>query len=161
MFTGKCNAGCQCQMSGFMNWITVNAAAYSRKRNTLQALLCGQLQAVFIGAGEQSRFTVRSVAVDGADGVDDMPGFEIAAGGDYGFACGAAADDAALGHNGGSSGAVNGPVNAGAAREPAVGGIDNGVRVFTGDITNDKLDEGLIELSLHVFYPAEILLPSP
>jgi hypothetical protein len=132
-----------------------------RKGDALQAILYGQRQAILISGGQKSRFSLCAVAIDGSNGMDDISGFEVAAGCDDGLACRAASDLAAFGHNGRPAGSVNGSIYACAACETVIGGVHNGIRAFLGDVSTDKLNERLIKRGLHFPYSAEILSPSP
>ena len=66
--------------------------------------------------------------------MDDMPGEQSMAAGDFGAACRAAAEGAALGQQSGAGGAMNGPVDSAAAEEGLVGGVDDGIDIEAGDV---------------------------
>jgi hypothetical protein len=55
-----------------MNRIAINAAAYSRKGDALQALLDGQFQTGLVGRDQQTGFFMPATAVDRSDGVNDV-----------------------------------------------------------------------------------------
>ncbi len=158
---GKFNTGLQCQVSGFVDRITVNSAAYSWKRDALQAFPAGEFQTVLIGRYKQPGLVLRTVAVDGAHGMDDVPCVEVAASRDDGFAGRAASDLTALGHNRRPTGTVDSAVHTGATGKTAVGGIDNGIRVFRGDVSRHKFNDRLIESGLHLPHSPGTAFPSP
>lgn len=61
------------------------------------------------------------------DSVDDVAGGEIVPGGEFSLAGGSAAEAGAFGEQSVAGGAVDGAVNAAAAEEGVVGGVDDGV----------------------------------
>lgn len=102
----------------------------------------------FVFVGQADRFTmtacegiglvVPAIAIDGTYGVDDVFSGEASTGGDDGLACRKAADFGddlfALGEDGWAAGAMNGAVDTSAAEERRVGGVDDGVGDFAGDV---------------------------
>ncbi|RCI09025.1 hypothetical protein L249_4974 [Ophiocordyceps polyrhachis-furcata BCC 54312] len=83
------------------------------------------------------------VAVDGADGVNDMFGGQFVASGDPGLAGGATTDEAALMNEVGAGSAVDGAVDAASAHEGRVGGVDDGVEPELGDVAAGDADAGV------------------
>ena len=82
----------------------------------------------------------RPSAVDRADGVDDVPGAQLAAAGDLGVPGGAAAEAAALREDRWAAGAVDGAVDTPAAEQRRVGGVDDRIRVLPCDVAAHQLD---------------------
>ncbi len=161
VFPGKFNAGFQCQVSGFVDRVAVNSTTYSRKRDALQAFPAGEVQAVLIGRCKQPGLVLRAVAVDRPYRMDNVPRLEVAASCDDGFPGRAASNLTALGHNRRPAGAVDSSVNTGSAGKTAVGGVDNGIRVFRGDVSCYKLNDRLIESGLHLSHSPGTAFPSP
>src|SRR5580692_7230968 len=91
-----------------------------------------------MAAGQSFGLSTLAVAVDGADGVDDELRREASCIGDDGFAGSESADfchdDLAFGENGGTAGAVNSAVDASAAEEGGVRGVDDSVGSFFSDV---------------------------
>lgn len=158
---GEFNASCQCQMGGFMDRITINAAAYSRKGDALQVFPAGQIQAVVVCRDQKTGLAVTAATINRSDGVNDIACLQMTACCDNRLAGRAASDLTAFGHNGRSAGAVNSAIYAATAGETAVGGINDGICVFPGDVSTNEFDERLIKFGLHVSYSAGILFPSP
>jgi len=105
-----------------------------------------QLKAVAISVGEQGFFLVFSILPDGPDGMDDVFRRQLAAGGDDGFAGGAAtlavADGAAFFEDGRAAGAVDGAVDAATAEQRAVGRVDDGVGWHFCDVALEEVNAG-------------------
>jgi len=66
--------------------------------------------------------------------VNHVPGLQIAAGGDDRLAWSTASDLTAFGHDGRSSGPVNGAIHSTPSNQTAVGGIHQGIRFLTGNV---------------------------
>src|ERR1700722_13603564 len=98
-------------------------------------------------AGQGFGFAAFAVFVDWTDGVDDEFGREASAVGDDGAAGSEAADFCddgfALGEDGWAACAVNGAVHPSSAEEGRVGGVDDGVGGFFGDVGRTVEGEGL------------------
>ena len=127
---------------GQIGRIAVGADADAGKSDALQPGLGGEFQRMAVAGGEQRRFAVLSVAPDGADGVDDVPGRETEAGGDFGLPCGAAVQGTTVGQQLRPGGAVNGSVDSAAAQEGIVGGVDDGVDGQCRNIGTDDTQGG-------------------
>jgi hypothetical protein len=95
-----------------------------------------------IGAGEQGRLPVRASMPYRPDGVDDMPGRQIAAAGNDCIPGGAPADLFTLLQYGGTAGTVNSPVYAPSAKQGGVGGVDDGINLLKGNISFYQLKHG-------------------
>ena len=72
-------------------------------------------------------FVVFAVVPYRSDGMDNVVGGEIVAPGDLGVACGTAVEGKAFGQEFGTGGSVDGAVNASAAEQRRIGGIDDRV----------------------------------
>ena len=81
-----------------------------------------------------------TAAPDRPDRVNDVPGLEPIAAGDLGGTGVAAAQGLAFGQELGSGGAMNGAVDAAAAEQRGVGGIDDGVDVERRDVGDADLE---------------------
>ena len=91
----------------------------------LDGVLCGQGKAVLIAVGQEAVFVVLSAPPDGAGGVDDVLGREIVCPGNFGFSRSTASKGLAFCQKGWPCRPVNGAVDAPAAEQGCVGGIDN------------------------------------
>ncbi len=89
-------------------------------------------------AGSKQFFLVGLAAVPHRpDGMDHMPSPEPIAAGDFRLAGFGAAEASAFGQQLRSGSAMNGAVDATAAQEAAVGGIDDGIHIQGGDVGNN------------------------
>ena len=93
-----------------------------------------------IAGGEQFLLALVAAAPDRPDRVNDVPGLEPVAAGDLGGTGVAAAQRLALGQELGSGGAMDGAVDAAAAEQRPVGGIDDGVDVERRDVGDADLE---------------------
>lgn len=124
--------------------IPVNASADGAEGDAGAAILLGDLEALQIAALQKGSAHPLT-AEDGADGVDDMLGGEAVAPGDDGLACVAAArilGDAFL-HEAWAGSGVDGAVDAAAAEERGVCGVDDGINGKGGDVCADETDAGV------------------
>ena len=109
----------------------------------------GEGERALIATREQFGFAPVVSPVNGADGVDDVARSEIAAARYHCFACRQALlklrapNLAALFQNPRAARNVNRAVNAAAAEQGRVRGVDNGINVLARDVVNEN-DEGLI-----------------
>src|SRR5262249_6179539 len=83
---------------------------------------------------EQVVLALAAAAPHRADGVDDVLGFQAIAAGDLGGTGVAAAERAAFGEKLRSGGAMDGTVDAAAAEQCPVGGVDDGPDIERGDV---------------------------
>ena len=112
------------------------------KATRARAVGGGDLQGATVGRGEQIGFAGGPARPDGSDGMNHVVGGQPTAGGANGVAGGAASDLAALGHDVGSTGAVDGAIHASAAPEGRVGGVHDGVHLLDGDVALDQGQAG-------------------
>ncbi|KAI9163809.1 Calcium channel YVC1 [Paramyrothecium foliicola] len=119
--------------------VAIDAGADAAKGDGLDTARDGQLQALLVAAAEQG-LAGALVLEDGADGVDDVLGGQAVAAGDAGLAGGTAAELRALGAQAAARGEVDGAVDAAAAEEGAVGGVDDGVDLEGGDVAAEEAD---------------------
>src|ERR687898_255961 len=99
---------------------------FSRQRQ--RAAIAGSKQFFLVGF---------AAAPHRPDGVDHMPGFQLVAASDFGLPGLGAAEGSAFGQQFRSGSAMNRAVDATAAQEAAVGGIDDGIDVQGGDVGNN------------------------
>ena len=106
-------------------------------------MIVGKANRLLIATGQRFgvlRFAcaLRVASIDGADGVDDIFGRQTAGGGEDSFAGGEASDFRdeafAVGEDGWAAGAVYGAIDAASAEKRGVGGVDDGLGGFFGDI---------------------------
>ena len=137
--------GGQGDVSGLFDGEAVGSGADGGEGNGFDVVLLGELEGIEVGVAEELLFVVFAFAVDGAHGVYDVLGGQAACGGDDGMACGAAAllgdDFLAFLEDLRAAGAVDGAIDASAAHEGGVGGVDDGLGVLAGDIALGEEDE--------------------
>lgn len=118
--------------------ISVDAGGDSRERNGFESMLVGEADRFAMTARQGFGLSVLAVAIDRADGVDNVFCGKMAARGDNGLAGGKAADFAddlfALSEDGRATGAVNGAIDASAAEERGVSGVDDSVCSLARDV---------------------------
>lgn len=108
--------------------------------------MSGKSEGVAVAGGEERGIGFGVAATDRADGVDYVPGWEIACTGDDRLARAQSSrkltttNDAALFEDTGATAAVDRAVNAASAEESAVGGVDDGVDLLRGDVTDKYVD---------------------
>ena len=88
-----------------------------------------------------------TAAPDGADGVDDIAGRQAVAPGDFRLAGRAAVQRAALFQQIGTGRAMDGTIDAAAAQQRFIGGVDDGVQSQRGDVDLTDFD------TVHDSYP--------
>src|SRR6188472_1569537 len=93
-----------------------------------------------IAGREQLLLALVAAAPDRPHRVDDVSGLEAIAAGDLGGAGLAAAQRPALGQKLAARRAMNGAVNAAAAEQRPVGGVDDGIDVERGDVGDADLE---------------------
>ena len=103
-------------------------------------MLGGQRERGAIAGGEQRLLALAAAAPDRTDRMDDVPGLEAIAAGDLGGAGVAAAQGLAFGQQLRSGGAMDGAVDAAAAEQRGVGGVDDGVDVERRDVGDADLE---------------------
>ena len=96
-----------------------------------------QRQRAAITGSKQFFLVSLAAAPHRPDGMDHMPGFQLVAAGDFRLAGLGAAEASAFGQQFRSGRAMNGAVDATAAQEAAVGGIDDGIHIQGGDVGNN------------------------
>ena len=103
---------------------------------------------VAVAIGEQPILAALAAAPDGAHGVDHVARRQTEARRDLGLSRLAAAELGARRAELRSGGAVDGAVDAAAAEQALIGGVDDGVDVERGDVALDDVD-ALGHRSLH------------
>jgi len=141
---------CQGNPGGLLERIAINPRADGREGQAFQPVCGSQFQAFPVRAGQDVRFTVGAAPINWTDGVNNVPGLEIAARGYDRLAGGATPDFAALSHNGRSAGPVNGAVDPAPASQAAVGGIDQGIRFIQGDVALNQDDTSVSDSMFHI-----------
>src|SRR5262249_22628654 len=110
------------------------------KRDRAQALRGGERQRRAVTGRKQVVLALAAAAPHRPDRVDDVLGFETIAAGDLGRAGGAAAERATLGEKVRGGGAVDGAIDAAAAEQRSVGGVDDGLDIEGGDVGDADLE---------------------
>ena len=100
----------------------------------------GDLHTPAVRTRQQLGLAVPAVAIDRPDGVDDVLGLEVAAGGELGVAGRAAAELPARRKDRRPAGTMNRAIDAAAAAQSAVRRVDDGVGVLMRDVTLEQLD---------------------
>jgi hypothetical protein len=107
--------------------------------------------AEFDGAGVTGRkrvvFTLAAAAPDRTDSMDHMPCRQLMTPGDFGVAGFAATERTAFCQQIWSRRAVDRAVDATAAKQRGVGGVDNGIDAQAGDVGDDDLQPRRAELA--------------
>ena len=114
--------------------VTVGAAADRRERDRRHAVARRELEAVAIARGEQRTLALVAAAPYGTDGMDDVARRQAITGREPRFAGWTTAERSASRQQIGSGSAVNGAIDAAAAQQRAVGGVDDRVDVQGRDV---------------------------
>jgi len=122
---------------------TVGAGAYCREGNTRQQPVRRQLQRIPVAAGQQFVFPGRAAAPYRADGMDDKSARQPVTSRDSRLAGRTSADGTALGQQFRPGGPVSGTVDATAAQERTVSGIDNGINLYSGYIVHNETERSV------------------
>ena len=125
-----------------------------RKRDGFQCMCFSERQALLIRAAQQLSFMVRAVAVDRADGVDDIACRQTTASGHDGRASRARADFAAGGHDGRTACLVNGTIHAATASQTGICRIHDCVHWITGDIAATQNNYTMVDRQFHAYSPS-------
>src|SRR5262245_14843671 len=120
--------------------IAIDAGRDGGKRDRAQALRGRERERRAITGRQQIVLALVSAAPHRADRVDDVLGFEAIAARDLGGAGIAAAERAAFGEQVRPGGAMDGAVDAAAAEQRPVGGVDDGPHIERGDVRNADLE---------------------
>jgi len=129
--------------------IAIDPRADSREGHAFQLPERCQFQAFGVGAPEQVCLSPAAAPIDRPHRVDDIPGLQFAGRGNYGLTGGTAADLPALVHNGRPAGPVDGPVHSGSPGQSGVGGVDDGLRFFLGNVSLNQGQGALVDLHFH------------
>lgn len=133
---------------GFGDGISISSGGDRRKRNRLQGTLIGDADRLTMTARESFGFVVTAITINWADGMDDVFGGKTTASRDDGLAGGKASDFGddlfALRKDGRTAGAMNGAVDASAAEERGIGGVDDGVGGFARDVGRTVEGNGFV-----------------
>ena|SRR6266849_3062918 len=129
-----------CNFGRLIDRISVHPTTDGRERDRANCVVNRQLKAVAITRGQQFRFATVAATPYRTDRMDHMPGRQPIAAGDARLAGRTAADLAAFLQQLGPGGAVDRAIDAAAAEESGVGGVDDGVDIELGDIGFDDLD---------------------
>ena len=134
MFCKESARSLQSYGAGCDNGIAVDTATNGGEGDVFQLVLHGQFEAVVVAGGQEVGIFLRPL-VNGTHRMDDIACGQFVATGDSGLAGVAAPQAAARVQEFWTGGSVDGAVNAAAAQERAVGGIDNGIYLQARDIT--------------------------
>src|SRR4051812_40739567 len=113
----------------------------------------GKARGIAIAAGKQFVFAMMAATPYRPDSVDHMSGGKLVPAGDLGFAGRTSSQRAALSEQLRASGAMDGAIDASAAEQRRVGGIDDGVHLAGGDVAFDNDDA-----AGHLVYTKRMLL---
>ena len=122
--------------------IPIDTATDSGECYCFDIVFKSNLEASSVAGCKQLRLALFATMPDRSHGVDDMFCRKITAGGDFRIAGFAAVEFAAFFEDRGPACAVDGPVDAPAAEEALVGGVDDGVDALPGDIALHGFDNG-------------------
>src|ERR1035437_1501570 len=130
--------GANCDFRGLVNRIAEGSGRYRREGQGSDSVVIGDLDRNTIATGEGFSLALVTSPRHRADGVNDIFGGQSPAGSDDSFAGGEGADcgdDAlALLKDGGAASVVNRTIHAAAAEQRGVGGVDEGLDAFRGDV---------------------------
>lgn len=102
-------------------------------------MIVRELQGAGIARGQRGVLAMAATVPDRADGVDHMPRRQPVAAGDPGIPGVAAAERAAFGEQFGAGRAMDSTVDAAAAEQGRIGGIDDRIDGERGDVGDDDL----------------------
>jgi len=103
-------------------------------------VLLAEFKGAAIAGGEQIDFAARAAIPYRPDRVNDVPGPEPVPLGDLGIAGGAATKRTAFGQQFGAGAAMYRAIDAAAAEQRRIRGVDDGVNAQAGDIGNDDFE---------------------
>src|ERR1019366_5289379 len=109
--------GANCDFSGLVNRIAERSGRYRREGQRSDSVIIGDADGLAIATGERFGLVLSASSIHRTDGVNYIFGGQASAGGDDGFA-----------------GAVNCAVDASAAEQRRVGGVDDGFGRLLGDV---------------------------
>ena len=125
---------------GEVEGVTVGARADGREGDRSKSLLHGDFATTAIATREQCLLAAHPTLPDRTHGMDHVTAWQVPATGHLGMTGLATSECAALLEQPGSGGPVNGAVDATAAEQRAVGGIDDGIDGKCGDVAFEDLD---------------------
>src|SRR5882762_10334975 len=130
--------GANCDFRGLVNRIAERAGGYRREGQGFYSVIVGHADAFTIATGERFGLVLAASSIHGADGVNYIFGGQSSTGGDDSFAGGERADfghDAlALVQDRGPASVVNRSIHTSATEQIRIGGVDDGVGGFLGDV---------------------------
>jgi hypothetical protein len=106
---------------------TVDAGRDGGKANRSKAVSLAEFDRAGVARGQRLIFAPATAVPDRADGVDDMPRRQPMAGRDFGLAGLATIEGTAFGQEFGAGSPMNRAIDATAAEQARVGGVDDGV----------------------------------
>src|SRR5579871_132790 len=125
--------GTQSNGRGLDEGIAADAGAKRGESDAGDSVLLGEAQAARVSTGQQPGI-LRPAGIDRADGVKDVLRAQLARRRRYGAARGTATDAAALLHDARAACAVNRAVHATTSAQPAIGRVDDGIRLHLDNI---------------------------
>ena len=128
----------------FISGEAIDAGGDTRESDALQTALRSEAQGARVAGTELVALAIFTAVPDGADGVDDMAGFEPIAQSDFRFARAAAVQHAALGQQFRPGGAMNRSIDASATEKGRVGGVHDGIDVELGDVGLEGLEHNAV-----------------
>ncbi len=136
--------GAQRDGGGQAQGIAIDACAERGEGDTCNLVPLGKVEAALVGA-LQEPFVFRAAAIDWPDGVKNILRGESSSRRCHSASRWTAADCAAFLHDARAAGAVNGAIDAAAARERAVGGIDDGICLRFNDVSLEQYQGNTID----------------
>ena len=112
-----------------------------------KSMLPAKLDRAAIAGSEQIILALTAAVPDRPDRVDHMPGRQPVTFGDLGIAGGAATERAAFGKQFWTGAAMDSTINAAAAEQRRIRGVDDGVNAQCGDVGNNDFQARLAELA--------------
>ena len=106
-----------------------------------------QFKRAAIAGGEQFILARVAAVPDRTDGMDHVPGRQPISAGDFGIAGRAAIQRAAFGKQFGPGRAMDRAIDAAAAEQRRIRGVDDGVNAQRGDVGNDDFQPRLADLA--------------
>jgi hypothetical protein len=131
----------------------IDAGGDCREGHRRQRVGLTQFERAAIAGGQQSILAGVAAMPDRPDGMDHMPGRQPVSPGDFGIAGGAATQRTAFGQQFGAGAAMDGAIDAAAAEQRRIRGVDDGVNAQTGDIGNNNFQPRLADLARGVAQP--------
>jgi hypothetical protein len=129
-------------LGGSIGGEPINASRYRGKSDSGEAMLSGKLERAAIAGCEQDRLAGAAAAPDRPNGMNDVTGLQVETGRDLGLARRAAAEPKAGRQQLRPGGAVDGALDAAAAGELRIGGVDDRIDIERRDVGDEDFETG-------------------